>query len=643
MAITQVIKATHVAEAQSHLVEQFKGKANFLALIRAFINQVADIEAAAFQVLNETTLAASVGAQLDGIGQIVGEERLGRTDAEYRQAISARILINLSSGTPEDIIEIFSVLEPAAGIELTEYPPASFVMTLLDAVTGEPDVLLRSLRTSKPAGVATALVYSLTAFPFLLGPAWTVGPDQLVNGNFSAWTGDNPDTWITIESAPGEVTERGSGQGNAGIGTGACNFYRPSGNAFVQQSIITIPGRTYRMTINISFHAGTGDLFVTPNPGEFATQTFSTTGVKTIEWIATGTGVNFAIGALTGGDITVDSISVVDVDAVAVDSDFSLGRASPLDNGSFRLWDAPAPAGDPVDWTVLTGGAGVVSEVGEGEGSGGSGTGSCNLLQPGGGDFAVIRQTFTNALIAGRQYELRIDVSFVGGPTEQLFVDDTDAANQFSAVLPAGTGTKVLPFTGQAATPQIDIATNGSVGNITIDNVRIVDVGLVVNPEFERWTADDPDGWTVNEVVPFSEVSQVGQDQAHGGTGLGACNLFSLGGTGGQYVAGISITSIPVTPGNEYVMRVRFSRFKFGTCFYGVTGLVTADLVDAQATQEGIVEHRFTANDSTIDIGFFGTQDLVTFVVAAHDFTVDWIEIVPLNTDTRGLLATVVE
>jgi len=77
-------------------------------------------------------------------------------------------------------------------LEPLEYPPASFVMTLLGAITAEPDVLLRALRTSKPAGVATSLVYSLTGFPFLFGEEYVL--TQLLNNpSFNAWTGDDPD------------------------------------------------------------------------------------------------------------------------------------------------------------------------------------------------------------------------------------------------------------------------------------------------------------------------------------------------------------------------------------------------------------------------------------------------------------------
>jgi YD repeat-containing protein len=55
----------------------------------------------------------------------------------------------------------------------------------------------------------------------------TKGVELLTNGDFSAWTGDNPDNWtVDFESAPNdEISEVGSGEGHGGSGTGLCNIY----------------------------------------------------------------------------------------------------------------------------------------------------------------------------------------------------------------------------------------------------------------------------------------------------------------------------------------------------------------------------------------------------------------------------------
>lgn len=79
---------------------------NFEKLIADYIQQVQDLEQVFFQLITLRTLDDSVGEQLDGIGSIVGEDRFGRNDDDYRLAVRGRIRLNLSEGTTEDIIAV---------------------------------------------------------------------------------------------------------------------------------------------------------------------------------------------------------------------------------------------------------------------------------------------------------------------------------------------------------------------------------------------------------------------------------------------------------------------------------------------------------------------------------------------------------
>ena len=60
--------------------------------------------------LQQRVVGVAVGAQLDVLGRIVGEARLGDPDANYRLRIKAGILLNVSSGTPEELLAIFRLL-----------------------------------------------------------------------------------------------------------------------------------------------------------------------------------------------------------------------------------------------------------------------------------------------------------------------------------------------------------------------------------------------------------------------------------------------------------------------------------------------------------------------------------------------------
>lgn len=101
-------KTTHIAEAQANFVEQFKGKTNLDYLIEAWVTQIQELEAAAFEVLEDTWLSSAVGTQLDNIGTVLDEERGGKSDADYRVALSAIIKVRNSDGTAEDIIDLIN-------------------------------------------------------------------------------------------------------------------------------------------------------------------------------------------------------------------------------------------------------------------------------------------------------------------------------------------------------------------------------------------------------------------------------------------------------------------------------------------------------------------------------------------------------
>lgn len=102
-------KSTHVAEALGNYIQKFKGKPRLMALTTAYIEQIQDLEDAFYQLITDRTIETAVGAQLDGIGSIVGEAREGREDEDYRLAIRVRILLNLTNGTIEQVIEILSL------------------------------------------------------------------------------------------------------------------------------------------------------------------------------------------------------------------------------------------------------------------------------------------------------------------------------------------------------------------------------------------------------------------------------------------------------------------------------------------------------------------------------------------------------
>lgn len=180
MAVVFKDLETHVEEALGNLLEQFQDSAQLKKLLEIYIRQISDLENAFEQLQTERTdIATSVGAQLDGIGSIIGEARQGRDDADYRIALNNRIALNLSTGTREDIITVMlGVLGQSTNVQITEYFPAAFEALIEDAVMigFDPTQVQTFVSSARPAGVRGIVRFeNAGAFRFDVGPGYDVG------------------------------------------------------------------------------------------------------------------------------------------------------------------------------------------------------------------------------------------------------------------------------------------------------------------------------------------------------------------------------------------------------------------------------------------------------------------------------------
>lgn len=155
--ITQ--KLTHAAEAVAHLVQQFRGKPKIEAFVSLIGRQIQDLENALFSIVSTTDINTVTGTQLDVIGLLVSQPRNGHSDDVYRLFLRARILVNSSRGSVDEIIAILALLigsNPV--ISLIEPPDSPTILdTDLDPATFEIDVT-----SDLPAGV-DGVVVSLMA------------------------------------------------------------------------------------------------------------------------------------------------------------------------------------------------------------------------------------------------------------------------------------------------------------------------------------------------------------------------------------------------------------------------------------------------------------------------------------------------
>lgn len=134
------------------LLSQLRGKEKFEAFISCFLSVFQSIENDIFEIRNSKKLDNAYGDMLDKWGEMVGIRRQSRADPEYLRQIKAKIAINVSKGTIDEVANIFNLLTGATRTDVFERFPRevslfsdadfSGVQTLVEPVfgySGDPD------------------------------------------------------------------------------------------------------------------------------------------------------------------------------------------------------------------------------------------------------------------------------------------------------------------------------------------------------------------------------------------------------------------------------------------------------------------------------------------------------------------------
>lgn len=114
----------HIKQAIERLLSQYRDKPRIEGLIEAFVQDIQSMEDTLIKMYLERSVNSAVGAQLDIIGNIVGQPRYGWHDAAYRIAILGKIGVNTSTGNPEDLIDLFKLLMKCTKAHYIPYYPA---------------------------------------------------------------------------------------------------------------------------------------------------------------------------------------------------------------------------------------------------------------------------------------------------------------------------------------------------------------------------------------------------------------------------------------------------------------------------------------------------------------------------------------
>lgn len=156
---------------------------NIEKLLSILIAPAQDIENTLQALKLERFVNTAVGAQLDVIGRIVGQDREGLADADYRRYIRARVATNNSEGRFEDLILIATlvIFDNLATYVVTNEGTATVRLVVDNVVVTDAvaAILFKFAQEAVSAGVRLVLEWYPSAeaglFQFDAGPGFNQG------------------------------------------------------------------------------------------------------------------------------------------------------------------------------------------------------------------------------------------------------------------------------------------------------------------------------------------------------------------------------------------------------------------------------------------------------------------------------------
>lgn len=176
----------HEAAAVARLRQWAKDRPNMLGLLAALNGQSQELEAAFQDLITLRFIDNATDNQLDVLADIVGQQREGVSDDVLRHYVRARIKLNRTSSTPEEILEIIGLAliatneeDPLLVINLSG-AGADFWLEVHALQTPEhAAALLKFLVAARAAGVRGVLEWwesaSASMFRFDSGPGLDQG------------------------------------------------------------------------------------------------------------------------------------------------------------------------------------------------------------------------------------------------------------------------------------------------------------------------------------------------------------------------------------------------------------------------------------------------------------------------------------
>lgn len=169
----------HVDRAIGRLIESARNRQSHRDVVKLETTEAQAIEDVLWD-LSGDSIDTAVGAQLDVWGRTVGQPRGGMADDTYRVWVRAKLQVNRSRGTGDDLIRLLQTLAPECSVRLLEEFPAGQTLRLAGVAPLAPvDAIAAMVRKADLGGVRTLVAHvnapDAETFTLDSGPGLDVG------------------------------------------------------------------------------------------------------------------------------------------------------------------------------------------------------------------------------------------------------------------------------------------------------------------------------------------------------------------------------------------------------------------------------------------------------------------------------------
>jgi hypothetical protein len=151
----------HVELANSRWTDAFRDKPVLTALLAAFVAEVQELEDSAETLRTLRLLDNSEGVQLDTYGAIVGLERLGLGDDDYRAMLKIWVYANRAHGGGDNVLYVVAAaLGEDFDFQLIEHYPAAMLVELFSPLEIDEATVARLVKRVRQGGVNTQITWT---------------------------------------------------------------------------------------------------------------------------------------------------------------------------------------------------------------------------------------------------------------------------------------------------------------------------------------------------------------------------------------------------------------------------------------------------------------------------------------------------